>query len=130
MSRTKTVDPRKKRKTKKKVRFALANTPAQDRVKRIQKKQLKFTQDTNWKRASRQFSKSCVSMGSKAKSSAIGKKLIDKGIENIPNIFKYGLSKIKNKNVQRALNSDIADYAVEETQNQAKNKLGNLFGCV
>ena len=69
-------------------------------------------------------------MGSKAKSSVIGKKLIDKGIENIPNIFKYGLSKIKNKNVQRALNSDIADYAVEETQNQAKNKLGNLFGCV
>ena len=38
MSRTKTVDPRKKRKTKKKVRFTLANTPTQDRVKRIQKK--------------------------------------------------------------------------------------------
>ena len=51
-------------------------------------------------------------MGSKAISSVIGKKLIDKGIENIPNIFKYGLSKIKNKNVQRALNSDIADYAI------------------
>ena len=113
MSRTKTVDPRKKRKTKKKVRFTLANTPTQDRVKRIQKKKkMKFTQDTNWKRASRQFSKSWVSMGSKAISSVIGKKLIDKGIENIPNIFKHGLSKIKNKNVQRALNSDIADYAI------------------
>ena len=132
MSRTKTVDPRKKRKTKKKVRFTLANTPTQDRVKRIQKKKkMKFTQDTNWKRASRQFSKSWVSMGSKAISSVIGKKLIDKGIENIPNIFKHGLSKIKNKNVQRALNSDIADYAIsKETQNQAKNKLDNLFSCV
>ena len=48
-------------------------------------------------------------MGSKAINSIIGQKLIDKGIENIPNIFKYGLSKIKNKNFQRAFNSDIAD---------------------
>ena len=55
------------------------------------------------------------------------KKLIDKGIENIPNIFKYGVSKIKNTNVQRALNSDMADYVIEETQNQAKNKLIIVF---
>ena len=48
-------------------------------------------------------------MGSKAINSVNGKELIDKGIENIPNIFKYGVSKIKNKNVLRALNSDIAD---------------------
>ena len=39
-------------------------------------------------------------MGSKAINSVIGKKIIDKGIENIPNIFKYGVPKIKNKNVQ------------------------------
>ena len=55
------------------------------------------------------------------------KKLIDKGIENIPNIFRYGVSKIKNTNVQRALNSDMADYVIEETQNQAKNKLIIFF---
>ena len=55
------------------------------------------------------------------------KKLIDKGIENIPNMFKYGVSKIKNTNVQRALNSDMADYVIEETQNQAKNKLIIFF---
>ena len=54
-------------------------------------------------------------------------KLIDKGIENIPNIFKYGVSKIKNTNVQRALNSDMADYVIEETQNQAKKKLIIFF---
>ena len=42
----------------------------------------------------------------------------------------YGSSKIKNKIVQRALNSDIVSYVVEETQNKAKNKLNNLFGGV
>ena len=56
-------------------------------------------------------------MGSKAINSVIGKKIIDKGIKNIPNILKYGVSKIKNKNVQRTLESDIADYIVEEVQN-------------
>ena len=69
-------------------------------------------------------------MGSKAINSLIGKKLTDKGIEIIPNIFKYGMSKIKNKKVQRALNSDVAEYVVEETQNQAKNKLNDPFGGV
>ena len=69
-------------------------------------------------------------MGSKAINSVIGKKLIDKGIEIIPNIFKYSVSKIKNKKVQRALNSDVAEYVLEETQNQAKNKLNDLFGQV
>ena len=65
-------------------------------------------------------------MGFKAINSVIRKNLTDKGIENIPNIFIYSMSKIKNKNVQRALN----DYVVEETQIQAKNKLNNLFGGV
>ena len=62
-------------------------------------------------------------MGSKAINSVLGKKIIDKEIENIPNLVKYGTSKIKNKNVRRALNSDIANCVVEETQNKAKNKL-------
>ena len=56
--------------------------------------------------------------------------IINKGIKNILNIFKYGTPKIKNKTVQRALSSDIAGYIVEETQNKAKNKLNNLFGSV
>ena len=68
-------------------------------------------------------------MGSKAMNSVLGKKTIVKRIENIQNLFKYGASKIK-KNVERALNSDIANYVVEETQNKAKNKLLNLFGGV
>ena len=42
------------------------------------------------------------------------KKLINKGIDNIPGIFKFGVSKIKNKNVQDALSSDIAEMVVDE----------------
>ena len=58
------------------------------------------------------------------------KKLIDEGIKQIPNICKYGTSKIKIKNVQRALNFDTANIVVDETQNRAKNSLNNLFGGV
>ena len=68
-----------------------------------------------------------IKMGSKAINSVLGKKLIDKGIENIPNLIRYGSSKIKNKNVHRALNSDIANYIVEKTHNKAKNRVNHLF---
>ena len=59
-------------------------------------------------------------MRQKAINSVIGKKLIDKGIQNIPNLVKYDSSKIKNKNIQQALISDIANYVVEETQQSKK----------
>lgn len=57
----------------------------------------------------------------------IGKKPINKGIDNIPAIFKFGESKIKNKNIQKALQSEIADMVVEEAQNKVKNKYDSLF---
>ena len=66
-------------------------------------------------------------LGSKAIGSEFGKKLINKGIDNIPNIFKFGVSKIKNKNVKKALSSDIADMVVDEAQNRAKNRYTSLF---
>ena len=66
-------------------------------------------------------------LGSKALSSKIGKKIIDKGTDNIPNIFKFGVSKIKNKNVEKVLSSDIADMVVDEAQNRVKNKVKTLF---
>ena len=69
-------------------------------------------------------------MGPKAINSILGNKIIDKGIENISNLFRYWASKIKNKNVYWALNPDIANYVVEETQNKAKNELTNLSGGV
>ena len=68
-----------------------------------------------------------IKMGSKAINFVLGKKLIKKGIENIPNVFKYEVSKVKNKNIQRALNSDIANYVVEEAQNKVQNKARSLF---
>ena len=57
-------------------------------------------------------------MGLKVIHSVLGKKLIDKGIESLPDIVKFGASKIKNKNV--------ANYVVEEAQSRAKNQLNNL----
>ena len=59
-------------------------------------------------------------LGSKALSSEFGKKLINKGIDNIPNIFKFGVSKIKNKNAQKIFNSEIADLVVNKAQYRAQ----------
>ena len=69
-------------------------------------------------------------LGSKALGSEFGKKLINKGIDNIPNLFKFGASKIKNKNVKRALDSEIASMVVNEAQGRARKKYNstNLFG--
>ena len=66
-------------------------------------------------------------LGSKAIGSEFGKKLISKGIDNIPSIFKFGVSKIKNKNVRKAMTSDIGDMVVDEAQNRAKNRHKSLF---
>ena len=66
-------------------------------------------------------------LGSKAIGSEFGKKIINKGIDNIPDIFKFGVSKIKIKKVKKILSSDIADMVVDETQNRAKNKYKTLF---
>ena len=66
-------------------------------------------------------------MGSKAINSVLGKKLINKGINSISSVSKYGISKIKNKNVQQALNSDIANYVVNEAQNKVRAKSNTLF---
>ena len=49
VSRTRTVGPRNKQKPNKKVMFALTNTSTQNWAKRIKRKLLKLTQDTNWK---------------------------------------------------------------------------------
>ena len=35
-------------------------------------------------------------------------------------------SKIKNENIRKALESDVANYLVEETQEKAKEGLNNL----
>ena len=60
--------------------------------------------------------------GCKSNKLWVGKKIVHEGITHAPDLYKYGTSKIKNKKIQHALNSDIA-----ETQNKAKNHLNNLF---
>ena len=50
------------------------------------------------------------------------KKIINKGIDNIPNIFRFGRSKVKNKRIKKALESEIADLVVNEAQNKARKK--------
>ena len=68
-----------------------------------------------------------LEMESKAINSSLGRKLINKGVDNIPNIIKYGVSKIKNKNLKKAMSSDIANIIVDEAQNKVSNKLDSLF---
>ena len=62
-------------------------------------------------------------LGSKALGSEFGKKLINKGIDVIPNQFKFGASKVKNKTVKRALDSEIANMVVNEAQERARKKI-------
>ena len=71
--------------------------------------------------------KTGINLVSKAIGSEFGKKIIKKGIDNIPNAFKFGILKIKNKDVKKILSSDIADMVVDETQNRVKNKYKTLF---
>ena len=68
-----------------------------------------------------------IRLSSQAINSTFGKKLINKGIDSIPSVFKYGVSKIKNKDVQWALDSDIANYVVDEAQNQVRTRSKGLF---
>lgn len=51
------------------------------------------------------------------------KNLIDEGIKHAPEQFKSGTSKIKNKNLKKALESDVANYIVEETRKKTKKKI-------
>ena len=62
-----------------------------------------------------------LDIGSKAISSEIGKKIIDEGIKHAPDLYKFGTSKIKNKNLKRAFDSDIADYAAKKAEKKLFN---------
>ena len=73
------------------------------------------------------LAKTGLELGAKALGSEFGKKIISKAIDNIPSIFKFGVSKIKNKNVRKALSYDIADMVVDEAQNRVKNRYKALF---
>ena len=66
--------------------------------------------------------KTGINLSLRALGSDIGKKIINKGIDNILNIFRFGRSKVKNKNIKKALESEIADLVVSEAQNKVRKK--------
>ena len=75
------------------------------------------------------LAKTGVELGSKALDSEFGRKLINKGIDSIPSLFRFGAKKVKNKNIKRALESEIADMVVNKVQSRARKKYNstNLF---
>ena len=66
--------------------------------------------------------KTGINLGSRALGSDIGKKIINKGIDNIPNIFKFVRFKVKNKRIKTALESEIADLVVSDAQKKVRQK--------
>ena len=67
-----------------------------------------------------------LDVGSWALTSEIGQKLINEGIKHAPELYKIGTSKIKNNNLKKALESDFANYVVEETHKKEKKKGSKL----
>ena len=76
------------------------------------------------------LAKTGLELGSKALSSEFGRRLINKGIDSTPSIFKFGAKRVKNKNIKKVLESEIADMVVNEAQSRARKKYDstNLFG--
>ena len=57
----------------------------------------------------------------RAITSEIGKKVIDEGIKHAPELCNYDTKQIKNKNLKKALESGIANYAVKQAQKELFN---------
>lgn len=76
------------------------------------------------------LAKTGLELGSRALGSEFGRRLINKGIDSIPSLFRFGTKKVKNENIKRALESEIADMVVNEAQNRVRKKYDstNLFG--
>ena len=98
----------------------------QDSVRRIKKN---YRNMRRWQTGSRlsDLAKIGLSHGSQAVNSSLGKKNKYKGINEIPNIFKYGVSKIKSKNIKRAMTSDVANMVVDEAQSKINKRIDSLF---
>ena len=99
----------------------MADTPTEDRARRIKTKYRKLRCVQTGRGIMVDLAKLGITMGSKAINSVLGKKLIDKGIEQVSNLYRYETSKIKNTNIQQALNSDIVNYAGRNRTRQKIN---------
>ena len=131
VKRQRTIGPRRNNR----MIYLIQAAPALRRIKKRRKKEVINRLGPVYDRVRGQSGRGLASnlakagpeLGSKALGSKFGKKLINKGIDSIPNIFKFGTSKIRNKNVKRAVRSDIAKMVVQEAQNKAKNKYDSFF---
>ena len=56
--------------------------------------------------------------------------MIEEGIKHAPEVYKIGTSKVKNQNLEKALESDVANYIVWEARKKSKQKIdvNNIFG--
>ena len=61
-----------------------------------------------------------LDVASRAITFKIGKKLIVEVKKHTPELYKIGTSKIKYKNLKKALESDVANYIAEETCKKKK----------
>ena len=61
-----------------------------------------------------------LDVASRAITFKIGKKLIVEVKKHTPELYKIGTSKIKYKNLKKALKSDVTSYIVEETCKKGK----------
>ena len=85
VTRTRTIGPRKRRVRKKRMRFSLANTPTQDRARRIKRYRRQWLAQAG-RGLVRDLAKLGIIMGAKAINSAFGKKIIDERINQVPNL--------------------------------------------
>lgn len=60
-------------------------------------------------------------MALKAINSEVEKKLLDHRIKHAPEVYKYCKSRVKNKTLNRALESDIANYAARKAEKNLFN---------
>ena len=65
--------------------------------------------------------KSGLNIDSQLFKSALGQKSIKEVIKQTPNIYKARVNKILNKKIEKTLESDLANYAIKESQNKLYN---------
>ena len=128
---TRPIGPRNTWIRKKKERFAPSTTKRVAKiVVRIYKNQGKRRKAQTGGSKLENLAKLGIKMGLKAINSGLEKKKLNEGIKHAPDLYKYETSKIRNKKVQKALNSDIENYIVTETRNKVKDNSNNLFGGI
>ena len=59
--------------------------------------------------------------GSKFLNSAIEKKIAKERTKNVPNIYNAGVKTISNQKIRKALESDLANYAVKRAHGEIYN---------